>query len=290
MKLTDLLIAPILISGSIVVNSCGSNTQPSGSETSDEINNFEFRQTIKTISRDYLCEGEDAIFADSLKIYSNVRLSVAWPEKIGDKDISVLRDSLVKSVFSDSVASSIDKAMVTAASHPEGEDSFTMVPVDSIPSDKPAMVYTSMKSLSVMNFNPCYIVYEISSYIYSGGAHGMTESHYINYDINSAEVLTFDNIFIPNYEDKLLDAIKTSLIEQFCVPSLSGLQERGIFTDQLFVTHNIYLDKYDIVFHYNPYDIGAYALGSINARVPYFNVEALLTPQAKRLLSTPIYL
>lgn len=211
------------------------------------------------------------------------------PDKLGGKDIKTLQDSLINAVYADSSATTIDQTLSALANRPEGIESFKMQPVDSVPTSTPAMVYQRMTSASVISFNTDYIVYAINTYAYSGGAHGISESHYINYDINSGKVINFENAFIPNYENKLLDAIKSSLMQQFSVTDLDGLQNRGIFTDQLFVSHNIYLSGYDMVFHYNPYDIGPYALGSIDVRVPYYTIEELLTPDVRQLLSKPTF-
>ena len=283
--------APLLVTGALAVGSiicsiaCSSPTSESNSPVNPAITNFEVNQTVKSLTKNYLCEGEDAVFADSLKIYSSVQLFVEWPNELGGKEIKALQDSLIKSISPDSTIKSIDAALTASADQPEGIDTYKMSPVDSIPQSGPSMVYSKMTSASVLSFNTDYIVYKISNYIYSGGAHGITESHYINYDLNSGSAINFENAFIPNFENKLLDAIKSSLMEQYSVSTIDALQERGIFTDQLFVTHNIYLDGYDVVFHYNPYDIGPYALGSIDVRVPYYTIQELLTPNVKQLLS-----
>lgn len=285
-----LYITGVLATASIICSiACSSPTSETNNPVNPSIDNFEVCQTVKTISKSYLCEGEGAVFADSLKIYSTVQASVQWPDKLGGKNIKTLQDSLINAVYADSSATTIDQTLSALANRPEGIESFKMQPVDSVPTSTPAMVYQRMTSASVISFNTDYIVYAINTYAYSGGAHGISESHYVNYDINSGKVINFENAFIPNYENKLLDAIKSSLMQQFSVTNLEGLQNRGIFTDQLFVSHNIYLSGYDMVFHYNPYDIGPYALGSIDVRVPYYTIEELLTPDVRQLLSKPTF-
>lgn len=281
-----LIVTGALAGGSIICSiACSSPTSESNQPVNPAIANFEVNQTVKSLTKNYLCEGENAVFADSLNIYSTVQLFVEWPNDLGGKNIRALQDSLIKSISPDSTISGIDAALTASADKPEGIDNYKMSAVDSIPQSRPSMVYSKMTSASVLSFNTDYIVYKISKYIYSGGAHGITESHYINYDLNTGSAINFGNAFMPNFDNKLLDAIKSSLMEQYSVSTIDALQERGIFTDQLFVTHNIYLDGYDVVFHYNPYDIGPYVLGSIDVRVPYYAIQELLTPNVKQLLS-----
>lgn len=285
-----LFIIGALAAGSIVCGiACSSPTSETNNPVNPAIKNFEVSQTVKTLSKNFICEGEDALFDDSLKIYSSVQLYIEWPEKLGGKNIAPLQDSLLKVFCPDTVIAGIDAALTTSASRPEGMDQFKITAVDSIPQSQPSMVYSKMTSATVKSFNPDYIVYKITNYTYSGGAHGATESHYINYDLNKGEALTFNNIFIPGNEDSLLAQIKSTLMEQYSASSIEGLQEHGIFTDQLFVTHNVYLEGTDVVFHYNPYDIGPYALGSINVRIPYYTISELLAPTSRELLSKGVF-
>lgn len=284
-----LLIIGALAAGSIVCGiACSSPTSETNNPINPSIKNFEVNQTIKTLSKNFACEGEEAMFDDSLKTYSNVQLYVEWPNSLGGKNIAPLQDSLVKALCPDTVITGIDAALTTSASRPEGMNQFKITAIDSIPQDKPSMVYSKMTSITVKSFNPDYVVYKISNYTYSGGAHGINESHYINYDLNKGEALNFEKIFVPGYEDLIIDKIKDALMEQYSVSSIEELQERGIFTDQLFVSHNIYLEGSDVVFHYNPYEIGPYSLGSINVYIPNYAINEILTPTARELLSKVI--
>ena len=66
--------------------------------------------------------------------------------------------------------------------------------------------------------------------------------------------------------------------------SLTELAEKsGIFTDRIFLTHNVYLTGNNIVFYYNPYDIAPWAVGPIEVVVPYYNLEQYLTDEAQDL-------
>lgn len=272
MKKNNFLLSSVLFLGLLATGCAGSQQNNSG----DEISNFEVRQTIKSIERSYLCEGDDAVFADSLKIYSEVKIVVEWPEKLGDTDIKVLQDSLLSSIFTKPEAT-IDKSMITSAQTPEGSDLFSMKAIDSIPNE-PCMIYSRDVLVSTAAFNSDFISYEISTYSYTGGAHGMTESHYVNYDLNSKTVITSENAFRPNTESYILQAIKDNLMTQYNVSSMEELEKKGFFIDQIFLTRNFYIEGTELVFHYNPYDIAPYSEGSIEVHVPYYQVKNCLSP------------
>lgn len=113
----------------------------------------------------------------------------------------------------------------------------------------------------------------------------MYGTRFLNFDLSTGKSMGYDELFTPGSHEAVFEAIKNALKEQYNVASVEALNDAGLFTDQLFVTHNIRIDGYEIVFHYNPYEIGPYALGEVDVHVPYFTIEAALTPAAKTLFS-----
>lgn len=286
MKAT-LYTGTIALAMATAVASCSGNTNKPAtpdSESENVITNFEIVQTVKSLERNYICEGAPAHYNDSTEVYSTVRIAVEWPEKMNGYNIKTLQDSLLSAIF-DKPEQTIEASMTASAAQPEGSDLFKMKEIDSIPSSEPAMVYSRDMIASVITFSPLFISYQIMTATYNGGAHGMTESSYVNYDFSTGKVLTYDDTFMPESEPKLLQAIKDNLMTRYNVSSMEELDRRGIFTDQIYVSKNFYLQGYDVIFHYNPYDIAPYSEGSINVRVPYFQIPDCLTPEITRLLT-----
>lgn len=147
------------------------------------------------------------------------------------------------------------------------------------------MIYTRDVLASAVSSNSDFISYQITTYSYTGGAHGMTESHYVNYDLDSATVITAANAFRPNTESYVLQAIKDNLMTQYDATSMEELEQKGIFTDQIFTSPNFYLEGSEIVFHYNPYDIAPYSEGSIEVRVPYYQIKNCLSPMTLHIFN-----
>jgi Protein of unknown function (DUF3298) len=235
------------------------------------IDNFNVSQTIKSIERNYICEGANAVFDDSMSIYSTVHISVDWPVEMGNYDLRVLQDSLLSATFR-KPAKTIDESMLVEARNPEGNDVFEVKAVDSIPANVPCMVYIRDVATQLLTVNPLYAVYQIKTSVYDGGAHGISETEYVNYDFRHMCVMTYDNMFRPGSGDELLQAVKDCLMTQYDVSSLAELDAKGIFSDQLFLTHNFYISGDSVVFHYNPYDIAPYSEGAIDVVVPYLQI------------------
>ncbi len=242
-----------------------------------EVNNFEINQIVKTAQRNYICNGANAFFDDSLRIYSTSTVAIQWPVKMSEYNISALQDSL-KALALGQTDGSIDEAIINALDHPQGEDLYEKEPVDSIPLNSKCMILYKTVIASAVTFSPHFIVYQVLTSMYDGGAHGIGLSRYLTYIFKLNKVLDIPTAFKPGSEKALLKAIQDQLMTQYGVTSLSQLGDNGIFTDQLYVSPNFYIHGYDIVFHYNPYDIAAFSEGSIDIRVPYQSVAEHLTP------------
>ena len=276
-----------MVAGLLMLSACSqsaSNGNNEDSGTTEGISNFEVKQTVKTLERTYACKGASAVFDDSIPVFSVVRMAVQWPDKMGDCNIKVLQDSLLTMMFDDP-AINIDESMVRAGENPEGADLFTMQPVDSLPAEG-AMVYMRDMISSVVTFSSQYVVYEVMTSVYDGGAHGLTNSRYLTYDFGKGRVIDANVMFRPDSEDALLKAIKSELMADNGVSTLKELYAKVYFSDQIYVSHNVYLQGYDVVFHYNPYEIAPYSEGSVDVRIPFYEISDQLTPEVLNIFNT----
>lgn len=276
-----------MVAGLLMLSACSQSASKGDNDasvTTEGIVNFEVKQTIKTLDRTYACKGASAVFDDSIPVFSVVRMAVQWPEKMGDCNIKVLQDSLLSMMFDDP-AINIDESMVRAGENPEGADLFTMQPIDSLPNEG-AMVYMRDMISSVVTFSRHYVVYEVLTSVYDGGAHGLTNSRYLTYDLDKGRVIDANVMFKPDSGDALLKAIKSELMADNGVSTLKELDAKGFFSDQIYVSHNVYLQGYDVVFHYNPYEIAPYSEGSVDVRIPFYEISDQLTPEVLNIFNT----
>ncbi|WP_295731864.1 RsiV family protein [uncultured Muribaculum sp.] len=278
------LYCATLLAAATTITGC-SKKNSNAPESDSRINNFQVVQTIKSAERDYSYTGANAVFNDSIPVYSKVSVTIQWPDKMGAFNIKPLQDSLMAAIY-ESPKASIDETILAALEAPRGKDIYKMEPVDSIPTQKLAMTLYNDKIASAVTFNPNFIVYQVMSSIYDGGAHGMSVSRFINYDFDSARVITPELAFRPGSDEKLLDAVKNQLMKMYGVSSLKDLNGKGVFSDQIFLSKEFYLQGYNIVFHYNPYDIAPYSTGSIDVPVPYYTISEYLSPEVLRLFAS----
>lgn len=273
MKLKFLLLGlPLLAAG---LNSCGGGAK--GDATADDgITEFEVNQKLVTADKNYRVETNYG------NVYLELFTSIQWPEKMGDNDIRVLRDSLLSFAYSDTTSTSIREAVsrfINDTSIVEGAKS--VVPVDTLPAD--SMTYFGSVTVSVIDLDEEMITYQVTSSSYLGGAHPMTVTRPFTYDFALGKVLDFDNIFRPGVTaDSIVPVITEALARQLSVP-VRGLERAGIFVNQLTYPGQPYISNNTLFFHYDPYDIGPYALGPVDVAVYPYEVDSYLQPEIKSL-------
>lgn len=259
--------------------SCSHNKSPEA-ELDEHISEFEVSQTICNANRIYcMVNGGDTAYID-------ISASLHWPDHLGDADIKVLHDSLLRFTFGDTVSTKLHEAvrryLTDTSIFTDGLDqaAITLTPVDSMPWGD-VQGYLSNVTATVNELSEDLVTYNISSELFLGGAHPVTASHPFTFDLRNSTVLNPKNMFtVP--ADSILPIVKTALARQLEV-NVSNLDRAGIFTDQLTNLGYPYIAGDVIYFHYNPYDIASYAMGAIDVAVYPYEIEQYLTPQARSL-------
>ena len=221
-----------------------------------KVENFAVNQVFKTAQSVFHILDQN----DSIDTYTTASVALQWPVQFGDNDITALQDS----GYGDKVLDLIEE-----------------LPADL---DRNALVLSNTVSVSSVGFCERYIVYKVDNYEYSGGAHPNLYSHFLNYDIKNNRVLDFNDIFVENSEEALRNLITLHLLGNYFAESLEELAEKsGIYTDQIFVSRNVFLIGDSIIFHYNPYDIAPWSEGIISVKIPVYELRRLLTPEVREL-------
>ena len=118
--------------------------------------------------------------------------------------------------------------------------------------------------------------YVISSYLYTGGAHDNTLYTCLNVDSATGRLITVWDVFRKECESDICALILEELIEEAnvsiegaSVSSLKDLQEYGILLNtDLYVPSNFILERDEVTFVYNQYDIAPYAAGAFELSIP----------------------
>ena len=123
-----------------------------------------------------------------------------------------------------------------------------------------------------------YLIMAYSTFTYTGGAHGMNADRYYNYSKKKKKWLQLEDVFDLSQKAAIEKVLDQELRRQYSIPpgiKLSEAKDSDFIADKIAVTDNFTLSKFNITFHYHPYELTPYAMGSFELSVPYENFKGL---------------
>lgn len=109
---------------------------------------------------------------------------------------------------------------------------------------------------------------------FTGGAHPNSSYTVLNFNPENGEEILLDAIFTPGYETELEKKITESILAQYNASNATELKEKGI--EGIYISNNFILDKEEITFIYNKYDIAPYSEGDIFVSLSYDSLKDIL--------------
>ena len=123
------------------------------------------------------------------------------------------------------------------------------------------------------------LCYAITRSSYTGGAHGMYSTQYHIYSLADGFELSLADLFDARQLEILDRAIREKIAETYDAVSDEDLSDRGFFPEYICPTENFRITPEGIAFFYNPYEIGCYALGSVEVTFTWAELDARFAAQ-----------
>ena len=112
--------------------------------------------------------------------------------------------------------------------------------------------------------------YAMDVYEYTGGAHGNRYLLIQNYDLQTGDAVSEQDLFIDDYYEPLKSLLLESLIAQTDeAETKKDLRRLGYSVDDVVPNENFYVTAEGITYVYNPYEIAPYAMGCIQISLPW---------------------
>ena len=128
------------------------------------------------------------------------------------------------------------------------------------------------------------LVYRINYNEYTGGAHGIYMSTFLNMDLRTLNPIRLDDIFVGEYQEALTDLLWNQLMADNKVTTRQEVEDMGYTsTGDLEPTENFYLSPKGITFYYNIYEIAPYVMGPVEITLPYEIMSHLLSDDTMAL-------
>ena len=136
--------------------------------------------------------------------------------------------------------------------------------------------WTQENSMTVLYNSNGLLSLEYLNYVYTGGAHGLTQMNHDIIDLNTGEKLTTDRIFRENISERLSALLTAKLRQDKGIPDGISLKDAGYFVEKIDPADNIYVNGSGIGFTYASYEIAPYSMGITQIFLNYGQLKALL--------------
>jgi hypothetical protein len=139
--------------------------------------------------------------------------------------------------------------------------------------------YVMSNSNKILFQSDSLLNYAVEYSDYEGGAHGSYRITYTNIDLKGLVTLSEEDLFVPGYFKPLTEKIVEQLMRNYNVTVPDSLLMQGFFTlEDIVPNNNFWLDRENIHYTYNQYEIAPYAMGVIDVSVPYSGLSDILLP------------
>lgn len=262
---------------SVAFFACNSSNQKSQSNSTDSTD-IENPDTIVYSMENYRLESQvETNVTDTMgKTYYQVSYPKFDETTMGE--LNLYLESRLAFIYPDTSSTSIEEA---ATAFIKNFDDFQKEDVHS-----PFPWYTNTEVYVPVN-TPRYLGLEVRTDNYTGGAHGSHGILFTNYDLQENREIKLDEVIVAGKMDTLTQLAETIFLE-------NEKQARGEDTpissfffedDQFILNDNFLLKKDSILFLYNIYEIKPYSDGITKLAIPYTQINDLLSPKAKELIS-----
>lgn len=279
MKIRSILsVAVVAAMSGAVATSCGNSAKSEkNAGKADNIIEFEtYDDELGFVAPNFI-EGDS--------VYAAVKYSIVWPEKIGQQDFRAMRDSLMTVTFGNDNAETFTQATGDFVQRsledffgdmngnmPEYEKTSYAQAYDAAGNN----VQTLNSEVTLLNTNLLVIRATNYTYYYHA-AHGMTTVAFLNYSLADHLVLNPSNFFTAGTDTAILDLINAAAKEKY-------YEEGALFDRPITTFSNFQVTENDVVFVYQPYEVGPYSSGVIEVPVSQYDLYRFLTPEARKAM------
>ena len=238
---------------------------------------------------DSICVNETAyLFADTSKPACNVIINFSYPSQSSDE---LLSDSLdyyfIKVCFGERYAQfTVEEAIKQYVNNyikdyrKDLEPLYRQDEKDQPEGSAISSWYSYYKNIesNVQTYEKGLLVYRSHYDEYTGGAHGMYMTNFMNIDLALMRPLYLDDIFVGEYQEAITDLIWNQLMAEHKAKTREELENMGYgSTGEIGPIENFYLSDKGITFYYNVYDITPYAMGPVSVSLPYTMIDHWLS-------------
>lgn len=133
----------------------------------------------------------------------------------------------------------------------------------------PAFCEEQILSGRVLSVVSGIMSYSMEQYVYTGGAHGISNRFYFNYCLKTGKLLHDSDLFVDDATEILMQLLREQLVAQTDeLQQVDELYTSYYYVDRIVPNNNFYLSEEGITYVFNPYEIAPYAYGATEIFIP----------------------
>jgi hypothetical protein len=139
--------------------------------------------------------------------------------------------------------------------------------------------------IDVMYFSQNLVSARSSEWGYYGGAHGQGSSHGVNYEVKADG--SYAEVPLSRYFKRSSgweSRVSATIVKELKAEGASSAEEMepDAYANELAESTNYTVDKAGLRFHFDPYEVGAYAEGVFDIFIPFSSLKAFLAADRPR--------
>lgn len=245
------------------------------------------QKSVKTEEKDFT--KRYYLSSDTTKGSLNIDIHVEIPVDFAEKNIlDSIRAAIIKNLFGKEFISHSNDSIVNLFVQ-EIESDYKSNNEPLLNELDTASSYSfnndhNIEGFSLLNDKKIYS-YGIDRYVYMGGAHGLSNRTYFNFNLETGNLITEKDIFTDNSRGAISDLIKVRIIEESKetyetgTPPIRDLDDTDFWTDSIKPNGNFYITDESINYVFNPYEIAPYYIGQTEVTLPFERIKKFLKPQ-----------
>ena len=237
-----------------------------------------------TISTDQPIDDSLTYRYDSIKVYS--KNPVSKDARVTDTAKAVISYP----VFSDTIVNNFLKKKITGMT--DGEKSYSTYEsygkgfingFDDFQKDNKDRIQTWFLSIGtkVIRQQPSYLSFYTTYINFAGGAHPNSSFTYQNYNPETHQEITLDELLLPGSRPKLNEIAEKVFRANEKLSPAQSLKGLYFFENDVFkLNDNFTVTEEGLLFLYNPYEIKAYAFGVTKLLIPFKQLQGIAKPNS----------
>ena len=138
--------------------------------------------------------------------------------------------------------------------------------------------YSSYLQAKVREQHDGLVIVELSSYLDTGGAHGMPGRGFINYSRQEQKEVTLQDMLVPGQEDAFWGAGKVAH-NNWLISTRFGNDPEFVKNWPFQKTPHVALTENFVILKYDVYSIAPYSEGHVELKIPYARLKGILKPE-----------